>query len=478
VVALNLGQQDRPVVLDVAGRLPDGTQLDWPLDTGGTPVIVTDGTIRVTLPARSAAVLLTADGSDLTPPAAPGAIDAAASPGRVGLSWKPVEGATGYQVLRSLVSGGGYAPVATTVDTRFADTTTHNGAAAYYVVTALDAAGNMSGRSPESVARPQVSVTAVRLLDGSPLVATVSAVDAGTLVPVAVEYAPSTPDDAEAGLIVQVGLGPTGSDPTAPGWTWSAANTSDVAHVWDGSVRSEVAGDFDVAGRASADGGATWVTSATHLPITIRASADTEPPPAPGTPVLTDVGDDHVSIRWASVDAPDLYRYVVLRAPGGSTEIERIGATSKLLFTDTTVTTGASYDYAVAAEDTGFNRSPTSPVLSVDAKQRVVQVTFQVSVPADTPVADILYIAGDFQGWVPGQTPMTRVDGSTWAITIPFEDGTSIQYKYTRGTWDAVEKDDGCGEIPNRTLTADYGASQEQVVQDQVVKWRDVDGCG
>ena len=107
------------------------------------------------------------------------------------------------------------------------------------------------------------------------------------------------------------------------------------------------------------------------------------------------------------------------------------------------------------------HRASTGPrcrrSLSVDAKKRIVQVTFQVTVPADTPPTDTLYIAGDFQGWAPGQTPMTRVDASTWTITLPFEDGTSIQYKYTRGSWDAVEKDAGCGEIPNRTLTADFG---------------------
>ncbi len=70
-----------------------------------------------------------------------------------------------------------------------------------------------------------------------------------------------------------------------------------------------------------------------------------------------------------------------------------------------------------------------------------------MTVPPSTPATDSLFIAGDFQGWAPGQTPMTKVDASTWSITIPFEDGTSIEYKYTRGSWEAVEKDDGCGEI-------------------------------
>ena len=94
------------------------------------------------------------------------------SPGRVDLSWAPVDGAVGYRVRRSLVTGGGYEPVGTTPMRAFADTTVRNGAAAFYVVTALDAAGNMSGRSPEAVARPQVSITDVRSLDGTPLVTT------------------------------------------------------------------------------------------------------------------------------------------------------------------------------------------------------------------------------------------------------------------------------------------------------------------
>ena len=78
----------------------------------------------------------------------------------------------------------------------------------------------------------------------------------------------------------------------------------------------------------------------------------------------------------------------------------------------------------------------------------------------------------------PIQRSTIIVIGSTWSISLPFKDGTSIQYKYTRGTWDAVEKDDGCGEIPNRIMTADFGASQEQLITDTIAKWRDIGGCG
>jgi len=478
IVALNLGTSDRPLTLDVHGQVPDWTVFEWPLDPASSSVTVSGGTVRVVVPARSAVVLRTADGSDLSAPPAPASLTASASAGQVAVSWPPVADAHGYFLWRSLVSGGGYEPVAVTATPAFTDTSVRNGARAFYVVTAVDRAGNESGRSPETMALPQVTITNVHLLDGSPLVATLSAEDAGLMVPVTVSYTGSTPDDEDAGLTVQVGIGPTGSDPAGLDWVWWPATPTDVAHVWAGTPRPEVAGRFDVAARASADGGATWVTGEGRRPISVQPSSDTEPPPAPGAPVLTDVADDHVSISWDPVTAQDLYQYLVLRATAGTREFERVGTTDRPRFIDTGVSAGASYEYAIVAQDTGFNGSAPSPVLAVEAAKREVQVTFTVTVPADTPVADSLFIAGDFQGWAPGQTPMTQVDGSTWAITLPFEDGTSIQYKYTRGSWDAVEKDDGCGEIPNRTMTADYGASQEQLITDTVSKWRDIGGCG
>ena len=62
---------------------------------------------------------------------------------------------------------------------------------------------------------------------------------------------------------------------------------------------------------------------------------------------------------------------------------------------------------------------------------------------------------------------------------MTFPDGATPQYKYTRGSWEAVEKDAGCGEIPNRTLTmTDYAADGTQAATDTVGKWRDIDGCG
>jgi len=98
-------------------------------------------------------------------------------------------------------------------------------------------------------------------------------------------------------------------------------------------------------------------------------------------------------------------------------------------------------------------------------------------VPEDTPADAQLFIAGDFQGWAPGDTPMTRDGPTTWTIDLSFEAGTSLQYKYARGSWEAVEKDEACGEIPNRTLTVDGSTGGAQLVEDEVGRWRDVHAC-
>ena len=134
--------------------------------------------------------------------------------------------------------------------------------------------------------------------------------------------------------------------------------------------------------------------------------------------------------------------------------------------------------YVVTAQDTSYNESPNSPELVVTAAKREVTVTFTVTVPTDTPSGDTVFIAGDFQGWNPGSTPMTKVDATHWTISLPFEDGQHPQYKYVRGTWDAVEKDGGCGEIPNRTIQISYGDQGAQSVADVVAKWRDINHCG
>lgn len=75
---------------------------------------------------------------------------------------------------------------------------------------------------------------------------------------------------------------------------------------------------------------------------------------------------------------------------------------------------------------------------------------------------------------------MDRPDPSGLFATVmlPFDEGSRIQYKYTRGSWDTVEEDTACGEVDNRTVTVAYGVDGTMTIQDTVLNWRDTGPYG
>jgi predicted alpha/beta superfamily hydrolase len=96
------------------------------------------------------------------------------------------------------------------------------------------------------------------------------------------------------------------------------------------------------------------------------------------------------------------------------------------------------------------------------------QVTFILdSIPAYTPPADIIYIAGNFNSWEPGDPAYALVKGADqkWTyISAVAPEGTIIQYKFTRGTWETVEKGANGEEIANRTFTFGNGDTVHAII--------------
>lgn len=82
---------------------------------------------------------------------------------QISLSWDRVESATGYNIKRSLTSGGPYETIGTTADTSFIDTTVTNGTTYYYVVTAVSSGGE-SQNSNEASATPYTDGVPTNLL--------------------------------------------------------------------------------------------------------------------------------------------------------------------------------------------------------------------------------------------------------------------------------------------------------------------------
>ena len=106
------------------------------------------------------------------------------------------------------------------------------------------------------------------------------------------------------------------------------------------------------------------------------------------------------------------------------------------------------------------------------------QITFIIdSLPDYTPPEEMLFIAGDFNGWNPGSPAyvMEKNQEGNWNITLGAEtEGTVIQFKFTRGDWGKVEKGVNGEEIGNRVFT--FG--NDSTVHCIIYNWADFGGSG
>jgi hypothetical protein len=93
-------------------------------------------------------------------PAAPTGLSATAGNATVSLEWTASSNATGYNVKRATTSGGPYTQIATSTSSAFSDTSVTNGTPYYYVVSAVDSAGE-SADSAQVSALPAAPVAAI-----------------------------------------------------------------------------------------------------------------------------------------------------------------------------------------------------------------------------------------------------------------------------------------------------------------------------
>ncbi len=99
-----------------------------------------------------------------------------------------------------------------------------------------------------------------------------------------------------------------------------------------------------------------------------------------------------------------------------------------------------------------------------------------VSLPGNTPPAEPIYIAGNFNNWDPGDPEYVMKLNADSVLEVRLPKGFGeIGYKFTRGDWSTVEKDP-CGfEIDNRVAV--YGRSD--IYRDTIRSWNDLPkpGC-
>lgn len=499
VVAINRNPQPKTIHVDVSGRLPSLVSMVDALGAFGE-VTAHNGILTLEMPGLSAAVLLPLPGQDLRPPEAPQDLQSSEGDGQVGLSWADVANAALYRVYRSPVSRGGFVPIAEVTSASFTDTDVVNGRLYYYAVSAIDSAGNESKLSEETSALPHYTIGWANLQWPPTITHTISAIHRTENIygQVWIDGVTNQPGPTP-GLRAQAGFGPRDSHPAGnPDWMWEEASFNvDVGNndEFVASLLPEETGEFDYAYRYSTTNGRDWVyadldgiayDSSRAGKMTVLPSDDVTPPPVPGGLRVVAVTATSVELAWDPVlDDPTLFGYEVLRSDisgGPYTMIARVLDTA---YRDQDVQTGSTYYYVVRSVDTSFNRSGNSEEVSAIPQRRTVNLTFNVTVPAHTPEGSSVYLAGtldrldgDLPQWDPGGVVMTQVDDTRWTITLSGPEGTNLEYKYTLGLWDFVEKGAICEELSNRTLVLDYGVDGNQVVEDVVLNWRNIDPCG
>ncbi len=486
IVAVNpdtAGAHTLTIPLD--GYLRDGVHFTDVINGGS--YTSTGGELQVTLPALGGALLLATPGQDLTGPGAPTGLAAVAGNGTADLSWNPTLGAAEYQVLRSPLSGGGYELVGTTSGTTFGDSGLRNGTRYHYVVKGVDALGNVGAASNEAAATPYLPIGYAVIQWPKTIDITIGQTTENIYGQV---YVAGLTDSggSHAAILAQVGFGAPASD--AADWTTWKAMAPNLScggcgdnYEYMATLRPGAVGTYDYLVRFSTDGGINWAygdqdgfypgESGTDMPgvLTVNASADTTAPSAPTDLAVTNWGAAFIDLAWTAPADGDLMEHWVYRSDDGApfavVGIVPIG--DGATYHDGDVASGTEYAYRVTAVDTSLNESDPSNTVTQTAGPKLVDVTFRVRVPAGTPADATIYIPGDIDllgPWTPDKQPLVDQGGGIWEVTLQILDGTALQYKYTRGSWDKVEWWGSITGTANRHVTISYGTDGTQLVDD------------
>lgn len=505
VVAINRDTVEHQVVVNVDGYVPEGAMLDDALATGTSLTIDASRTMTFTVAPMWGRVWVSQPGIDMSRPGAPRYLAAAEGDGEVSLTWQPpaeLAPLDGYVVYRSLVDGG-FEPISDVLgDTEFVDDSVINGNTYYYEVRAVTTTGLPSEPSNTVSALPHYVIGWANLQWPPEITHTVSIITptvniyGQVWIDGVTSQAGATPS-----LMAEVGYGARDSDPaTTAGWSWVAMTFNTNAgnnDEFQGNLLPHPVGEYDYAVRYSTSNGRDWLyadldgTGNGYDPdqagkLHVVSSGDTTPPSAPQNLRERSRSAATISIEWDASPEPDTHAYGVYREPVATDGTPAAPVMIALVlaptteYTDDSVATGMTYRYTVTAIDTSFNESPPSNAVEITAEQRIVSITWNVTTPAFTPPGDTIYIAGDNgsvfgASWNPGFQPLTPNGPNSWSVTLQAPEGTQLQYKFTRGSWDRVEWWGTLVGLANRSLSVVWSASGNQVVDiTDLANWRDL----
>jgi fibronectin type 3 domain-containing protein len=261
-----------------------------------------------------------ASASALTIPGAPSVSASAASSSSITVSWSEVTGATRYYIYRSSSADGSYTQLTNTTSLSYTNTGLSSGATYYYKV----AAYNSAGTGQQSVAASATTLLAPPSSVSASAASTASITVSWGSVTGAVEYYIYR-SSSSSGTYTRVTTTPsaiTGASYTDTGLSSGATYYYKVA-AHNGS---------GVGAMSSSYGSATTLVALLSPPTTVTASA---------------ASSSGITVSWSSVTGAT--RYYIYRSSSADGSYTQLTYTTSLSYTNTGLSSGATYYYKVAA---------------------------------------------------------------------------------------------------------------------------------
>jgi fibronectin type 3 domain-containing protein len=324
--------------------------------------------------------------SGATTPAIPSGLMATAGNAQVSLTWSASTNATNYHVKRATTTGGPYTQISAPTAARFADTGLTDGITYFYVVSAVNSAGE-SANSSEASAKPAAPAQA-------PAAPTALMATAGN-AQVSLSWATSA-----TATSYNVKRSTTTSGPYTKISSPTATNFTDTS-LTNGTTY------FYVVSAVNSTGESANSTQASATPV-----APTQPPAVPSGLQAT-AGNAQVALTWTASSGATSYHVKRGAVTGGP--YTQIAAPTAANFTDTGLTNGTAYFYVVSALNS-VGESANSAQVSATPANTPVDVTITIDPTKTKLISPYIYGTNFFSGNTDPSPLLTfdRDGGNRW----------------------------------------------------------------
>ena len=319
-------------------------------------------------------------------PVAPTGLMATAANAQVSLTWTASATATSYNVKRATTTGGPYTKISSLTSPSFTDTGLTNGTTYFYVVSAVNSAGE-SANSSEVSAKPTAPAQA----------------------PAAPTGLMATAANAQVSLAWTARAGATSYNvkrSTSTGGPYTKISSPTATNFTDTNLANGTT-YFYVVSAVNATGESANSAQASATPV-----APTQPPATP-TGLIATGGNAQVSLSWTASSGATSYHLKRSTTTGGP--YTQVSAPTTPSFTDTGLTNGTTYFYVVSALN-AVGESANSAQVSATPVNTPVDVTITIN-PANTkPISPYIYGLNFYFGETdpPPMATLDRDGGNRW----------------------------------------------------------------